>query len=56
MSSSKENPSIVSMSEGPIFHHTEAEPFEGPRGEACIEQISNHTRVMADVELKGNSL
>lgn len=42
MSSSKENPPIVSMSDSPIFHHTEAKPSEGPRGEECIEQISNH--------------
>jgi hypothetical protein len=34
--------SVVSMSGSPIFHHTEATPFQAPQGEECIEQISNH--------------
>lgn len=42
MSSDKEKPAVVSLSGAPIFHHTEAAPFEGPRGEECIEQISGH--------------
>jgi hypothetical protein len=42
MSANKEKPTIVSLSGSPIFHHTEAAPFESPRGEECIEQISDH--------------
>ncbi|MFC4310110.1 suppressor of fused domain protein [Steroidobacter flavus] len=42
MSSNKEKPAVVSLSGSPIFHHAEATPFEAPRGEECIEQISDH--------------
>lgn len=42
MSSNKEKPSVISMSGSPIFHHAESAPFEAPRGEECIEQISSH--------------
>jgi hypothetical protein len=42
MSSNKEKPAVVSLSGSPIFHHAQATPFEGPRGEECIEQISDH--------------
>jgi hypothetical protein len=40
--SSIEKPPIVSMDGSAILRHEEATPFEGPRGEACLEQISDH--------------
>ncbi|SHG50012.1 Suppressor of fused protein (SUFU) [Hydrocarboniphaga daqingensis] len=40
--SSAEKSAVVSMSGSPILRHSEAAPFEGPQGEECIEQISDH--------------
>lgn len=42
MSSKEDKPAVVSLSGSPIYRHTEATPFEAPRGEECIEQISRH--------------
>lgn len=41
MSDLKEK-SIVSLSGQSIYHHDEPAPFEAPRGEEFIEEISNH--------------
>ena len=40
--SKNDKPTVVSLSGAPIFRHGEAAPFEGPRGEMCLEQISAH--------------
>jgi hypothetical protein len=40
--SSAEKSAVVSMSGSPILRHSEAAPYEGPKGEECIEQISDH--------------
>jgi hypothetical protein len=40
--SQNDRPTVVSLSGAPILRHGEAAPFEGPRGEVCIEQISAH--------------
>jgi hypothetical protein len=42
MSSDRSKPSAVSIGGSPIYHHTEAKPYEPPQGEECIEQISDH--------------
>src|SRR5262245_23182027 len=42
MSSTKDNQPVVSLSGSPIYHHSEPAPFEAPRGEECLEQISDH--------------
>lgn len=41
MTSAKNN-DVVSMSGDPIYRHEEATPWQAPRGEECIEQISGH--------------
>lgn len=33
---------IVSMSGSPIYRHGEAAPWQAPKGEECLEQISDH--------------
>lgn len=42
MATSGDDQTVVSMSGSPIYHHTEATPFQAPQGEECIKEISDH--------------